>query len=166
MVRLEGLVDSGELTGPVGPQGEQGELGPQGEQGPQFTMVRTWRDLPTMVVSGKDIVDNIIGKIGTSAPGWTIYIPTHEDVKLVSTNLPAYHRLDITRADGTDLATIKVSAFGSGTQLFMCNSVVIERDQFHTVLHVTVTQEAMWCVCEFFWFITSRPVNRTTHVSH
>ena len=65
MVRLEGLVDSGELTGPVGPQGEQGELGPQGEQGPQFTMVRTWRDLPTMVVSGKDIVDNIIGKIGT-----------------------------------------------------------------------------------------------------
>ena len=96
MVRLEGLVDSGEFTGPVGPQGEQG------------------------------------------------------DVKLVSTNLPAYHRLDITRADGTDLATIKVSAFGSGTQLFMCNSVVIERDQFHTVLHVTVTQEAMWCVCEFF----------------
>ena len=81
MVRLEGLVDSGELTGPVGPQGEQG---------PQFTMVRTWRDLPTMVVSGKDIVDNIIGKIGTSAPGWTIYIPTHEDVKLCFAKPRAY----------------------------------------------------------------------------
>ena len=109
------------------------------------------RDLSTMYLNAVDVIDNFYGQIGTKDSGWRAYLPTHESVLNLSILIPMQYRIDMVRPNiDSNTNTIGVEKTDDKTVTYRCNSGSQYGTQsIHIVLHITVTNEQMLCICEF-----------------